>query len=189
MRLCPGGYCCDGTPVWPCTSVSSCGGHRVGRLCGDCAPGYVEAVGSAACAPVHTCDRDQGVVWPVIVLALLASAVLQLTFVSGVWAPAPGFPTGKMKLILYFFQVGGVEVFVPWPRRVCCVCAVCVLCVCCVCAVCVLCVCCVCAVCVLCVCAVTAVCRVGGVPLRYVCCVVSLRCAVCCELALLFFNG
>jgi hypothetical protein len=98
---CPKGYCC---PASPCASVGDCAGNRVGVLCGDCAPGFVEGLGSPACVPTPACPRDAGLIWSVLVLGTLASAALQVTFVSGVWL-ARGPPTGKMKLVIYFAQV------------------------------------------------------------------------------------
>jgi hypothetical protein len=64
----------------------------------------VEGIGSPACVPESTCGRDAGAVWAALTVAVLASAVLQVTFVSGVWL-ARGQPTGKMKLVIYFAQV------------------------------------------------------------------------------------
>ena len=86
---------------------NACAGHRSGLLCSDCAaPGYVEALGSTECAPIASCATDKAKVWPLIVLALLGSATVQLVFVSGVWAAGSKPPSANMKLALYFFQVG-----------------------------------------------------------------------------------
>jgi hypothetical protein len=60
--VCPEGYCCSGIPPWPCSSMGSCSGHRTGALCGDCAPQYVESLGSGQCTPRSSCASDRFVV-------------------------------------------------------------------------------------------------------------------------------
>jgi hypothetical protein len=57
FAVCPAGYCCTGDGRWPCSAAAVCGGNRGGVLCGACAPGYVESLGSAQCAPVADCGR------------------------------------------------------------------------------------------------------------------------------------
>ncbi len=117
--LCPAGYCgaattsgnefAGGPPSvhLPVGVQNACAGHRSGLLCSDCAsPGYVEALGSTECAPITSCAADKAEVWPLIVLALLGSATVQLVFVSGVWATDSKPPSANIKLALYFFQVG-----------------------------------------------------------------------------------
>ena len=109
LVLCPTGYCCDGdddaSSVWPCAAIGVCGGNRVGRLCGDCRPGYVESIGSPVCVPVGQCADDRPVLWTVGAVGVLLAALVQLVLVSDVWLPAQRFPSGKMKLAVYFFQV------------------------------------------------------------------------------------
>jgi hypothetical protein len=113
FAVCPAGYC-DAADVPTLTDVrlkqsvvmNNCSGHRSGPLCGDCAGAFVEAVGSARCALLSTCDTQATTVWLFGAGAVLLSAVLQLTMVSGVWLASPRAPNNKMKLALYFFQVG-----------------------------------------------------------------------------------
>ncbi len=105
FTVCPAGYCCDGSAASPCVGLSPCGGHRAGALCGDCAPGHVESVGSAQCVPASACGPDSAVLWVVVVMGGVIAAVLQLTVVSGVWLPSGLHPSGKMKLAIYFAQV------------------------------------------------------------------------------------
>lgn len=107
---CPGGYCCAGSTVGGLCTVTAqagCAGHRVGVLCGDCTAGYVESLGSSACTRTASCAVDMPGVWVAMVAAVFTSAVLQLTLVSGVWFGSADAPTGKMKLMIYYFQVGG----------------------------------------------------------------------------------
>lgn len=109
MAECPPGYCCSGTSTAPCSAVDSCAPTRTGALCSDCAPGFVEGLGSATCTPVADCSRDMALVWPVLVGAVFASAVVQLTIVSGVWR-AQGRATGKMKSFIFFLQMASFAV-------------------------------------------------------------------------------
>jgi hypothetical protein len=106
LVVCPAGYCCDGSASWPCVGLSPCAGHRSGPLCGDCAPSYVVSLGSASCTFTSACASDKAVLWTLVVLGEVTAAVLQLTVVSGVWFPSALHPSGKMKLAVYFAQVG-----------------------------------------------------------------------------------
>ena len=103
FALCPSGYCCD-SPV-SCTSYSSCAGARIGTLCGDCAAGFVEAMGSTLCVHKSACAEDKAVFWPLFTLGMFADAVIQLAFVSDVWNPSSAKPDATIKCLLYFFQV------------------------------------------------------------------------------------
>jgi hypothetical protein len=100
--LCPSGYCCSSSAN--CLSLSSCAGSRTGTLCGECLPGYVEAMGSTLCVPVTKCAADKAIFWPLFVFAMFLDAVIQLTFVSRVWNPSPARPDATFKCLLYFFQ-------------------------------------------------------------------------------------
>jgi hypothetical protein len=106
FAVCPAGYCCDGSATWPCTGLSPCGGHRTGALCGECAPGYVDSVGSAVCAATSACATDKVVFWSLVAGGEVLAAILQLTVVSGVWLPSVVRPSENMKLAIYFAQVG-----------------------------------------------------------------------------------
>jgi hypothetical protein len=103
FTLCPSGYCCSSSAN--CVSLSSCAGSRTGTLCGDCLPGYVEAMGSTLCVPVSACASDKATFWPLFVLAMFLDAVIQLAFVSDVWNPSSARPDATVKCLLYFFQV------------------------------------------------------------------------------------
>ena len=103
FTVCPNGYCCssttdDGDVSWPCSAVNSCGNYRTGMLCGDCMNGTVESIGSALCVPLANCDSDLALFWPLLVLGLFLSAVLQLVFVSDVWTVNVGGSTGCRRL-------------------------------------------------------------------------------------------
>jgi hypothetical protein len=56
--------------------------------------------------PFWTAPRCRWLAGAVIVVAVLCAAGLQLTLVSGVWFGPKGRPKGKMKLAIYFIQVG-----------------------------------------------------------------------------------
>jgi hypothetical protein len=100
---CPSGYCCSSPSN--CVSMSTCAGARTGTLCGDCLPGYVEAMGSTLCVHVTACVSHKRWFWPLFVLAMFSNAVIQLTFVSDVWNPSSDQPDATIKCLLYFFQV------------------------------------------------------------------------------------
>lgn len=104
FTVCSAGTCCDGQ-AWPCVGMSSCAGYRDGPLCGDCRPGYVVPIGSTQCVPQAACASDKPVLWAMVAVVELVSAVSQLTVVSGTWLPSPAPPNGKMKLAIYFTQV------------------------------------------------------------------------------------
>ena len=113
--LCPPGYCNSAVDISAQSpSVQSpqavvqnaCAGHRMGRLCSECGPGFVDALGCTDCRAVTHCAQDKAEVWPLIVIALLGSAVIQLVFVSGVWAKTKKSPSATVKLAVFFFQVG-----------------------------------------------------------------------------------
>ncbi len=103
---CPAGYCCDDVE-WPCVSMSSCGGHRKGPLCGDCEDGYVESLGSSRCTPVTRCGQDRPILWMLVVVALLIIAAVHLTVVSGLGRSGDITPSGRLKLLIYYAQVRG----------------------------------------------------------------------------------
>jgi hypothetical protein len=103
FALCPSGYCCSSRAS--CLSYNSCVGARGGALCGDCAAGYVEAMGSSLCVHKSACTKDKAVFWVLFVLAMFVDAVIQLAFVSDVWSPTSAKPDATVKCLLYFFQV------------------------------------------------------------------------------------
>jgi hypothetical protein len=70
-------------------------------------PGYAEALGSTQCRAVAHCPQDRRLFLAVVVPALLLVGVLQLVVVSGVWVGVKSAPSGRVKLLIYFAQVGG----------------------------------------------------------------------------------
>ena len=109
-----GRYCCDNS-TYACASLSSCAGNRHGLLCGDCAFGYVENIGSSRCGPVSKCAQDRKVVWVIVIAALLLVGGVHLTVVSGVGLTSTKAPSGRLKLLIYYAQVG-----VWWDARSLC---------------------------------------------------------------------
>ncbi len=120
--LCPAGYCSSAVNSSLARSSralsglssaqlqpgvqNACAGQRTGPLCSDCSPGYVDALGSTECTAVTACTKDKAEVWPLIAVALLGSAVVQLVLVSAVWSSTRKPPSPTLKLAVYFFQVG-----------------------------------------------------------------------------------
>jgi hypothetical protein len=120
--LCPAGYCNSAVNSSASGSartisglssaqlqpgvLNACAGQRTGPLCSDCSPGYVDALGSTECSAVAACTKDKAEVWPLIAVALLGSALVQLVFVSAVWSKTRKPPSATLKLAMYFFQVG-----------------------------------------------------------------------------------
>jgi hypothetical protein len=113
FTLCPSGYCCS-SPA-NCVSMSSCAGSRTGTLCGDCLPGYVEAMGSTLCVHVSACADGKVMFWVLFILAMFLNAVVQLAFVSDVWNPSSARPDATIKCLLYFFQVAVLMLMSPFP--------------------------------------------------------------------------
>jgi len=69
---CPRGYCC--ATVGHCHGIDVCRSDRVGVLCGECQPGFSEAIFSADCVPNVDCNPSVG--WPV----MLSSGILCFVF-------------------------------------------------------------------------------------------------------------
>ncbi len=92
---------------WSCERYDSCAGFRSGQLCGSCMPGYTEGFGSPECVDVSQCAADAPLVWSLVACGVVAAALLQLAFVSEVWRPSATYPTGKIKLGIYYFQMVG----------------------------------------------------------------------------------
>jgi hypothetical protein len=103
FALCPSGYCCSSRVN--CVTYNSCAGARTGVLCGDCAPGYVEAIGSSLCVHKSACARGKALFWSIFVVAMFLDAMIQLAFVSDVWNPSAVKPDATIKCLLYFLQV------------------------------------------------------------------------------------
>lgn len=60
---CPRGYCCT-TPEDCVRGIDVCRSDRVGVLCGQCQPGFSEAIFTADCVPNVDCNPTVG--WPVM---------------------------------------------------------------------------------------------------------------------------
>lgn len=72
FQRCQRGYC--SLPGAACNGIDCCRPERHGVLCGECRPGYSEAVFTADCLPNEHCDPWIG--WPV----MLASGWLYFVF-------------------------------------------------------------------------------------------------------------
>lgn len=81
---CPPGYCCPDANA-SCTP-GQCAGHRQGVLCGECEPGFSEALDSPACAPSDSCHA-WGWVLPLLAVGAFAFAAY-LTAQSPQWVVA-----------------------------------------------------------------------------------------------------
>lgn len=71
FQRCQKGYCCS---LANCTGFNTCTQNRTGVLCGECEPGYSEAMFTADCVLNSKCDPRIG--WPV----MLTSAILYFIF-------------------------------------------------------------------------------------------------------------
>ena len=69
---CPRGYCC--ATAGDCHGIDVCRRDRVGDLCGECQPGFSEAIFTAECVPNVDCNPSIG--WPV----MLCSGILCFVF-------------------------------------------------------------------------------------------------------------
>ena len=69
---CPRGYCC--ATAGDCHGIDDCRSDRVGVLCGQCQPGFSEAIFTSDCVPNVDCNPVVG--WPV----MLASGILCFVF-------------------------------------------------------------------------------------------------------------
>ena len=83
--------------------INSCRGHRSGPLCGDCAAGFTEALGSSDCVSVAHCDSDKRVVYAVMIAGVFLAAGFLLV-ASGVWLPSTSSDSGIPQLLVYYFQ-------------------------------------------------------------------------------------
>lgn len=102
LRTCPDGYCCDGGSA-ACDGVQACANGRVGRLCGECAPGHSHALGAPSCRRDSECN-DAAWAVPVLVIAVTVAAIMMLA-TSDVVFPRTTRPSGLVKMVSYFFQV------------------------------------------------------------------------------------
>ena len=98
---CPTGYCC-GAEL--CDSINGCSGNRSGVLCGDCAPGFVQTIGSTACRATVACGAADAA-W--FIPGALLLAVLYALFVrdKGRAGARGGWPLNAVQPIVYFYQI------------------------------------------------------------------------------------
>jgi len=109
MARCPEGYCCANTT---CSPYNFCRGNRAGFLCGVCADGYSEVLGSPGCQKDDDCTHFR---WLLPVLLLISGVfVFVVLFLSkrrvqaiyktrheGSLVQDNG---GEHKVIVFFFQ-------------------------------------------------------------------------------------
>lgn len=103
LLRCASEYCCRDAAT--CLRHDSCAGNRTGMLCGQCEPGSVGVLGSAACRTVEECGRaPQDVLfWPGSVLMLLGFAAWQVRAAASAGAVHDG-SAGVIKVTVAFFQ-------------------------------------------------------------------------------------
>ncbi len=65
---CADGHCCQSSSE--CTSYDSCTGNRTGVLCGQCLPGFEQALFTTACVRDVHCN-DYWIIVPIVVVAVL----------------------------------------------------------------------------------------------------------------------
>ena len=99
FQHCPKGYCCATTD---CNGFDICAKHRTGTLCGDCEPGYSEALFSSKCVPDEECDPTW--LWPVAV----SSGMLYALFL---------FFQKDLRDLMFFKGVTIKEIPWPWCRK------------------------------------------------------------------------
>jgi hypothetical protein len=102
---CPGGYCCDGGASTPCVSIGGCAGNRNGALCGGCAPGFAQTVGSTACRAAAECGGADALWFAPLALLLAALFALYSLGVQGGGGGGGGWPLNAVQPMFYFYQM------------------------------------------------------------------------------------
>jgi hypothetical protein len=97
---CPADYCCD---TEPCGSIDGCVGNRGGALCGECAPGFAQTIGSAACRAVSECGGTDAA-W-FVPGALLLALLFALYARKSQLGAASDWPLNAVQLAAYFYQM------------------------------------------------------------------------------------
>jgi hypothetical protein len=97
---CPTGYCCD---TETCGSIDSCVGNRGGTLCGACAPGFAQTIGSTGCRHTSECGGAEAA-W-FVPAALLLAALFALYARSSQLGPVDGWPLNAVQPTIYFYQM------------------------------------------------------------------------------------
>jgi hypothetical protein len=100
---CPSGYCFDCVATTPCASISACAGNRDGMLCGGCAPGFAQTIGSAACRTVADCGGDAA--WFVPGALLLAALYARYALHAPAGSGTSGWPLNAVQPSIYYYQV------------------------------------------------------------------------------------
>lgn len=98
FQHCPKGYCCSSTH---CPNYNTCKPNREGTLCGQCRPGYSEALFSPTCVKDETCDPTW--LWPFTIASgllytlflLFQKDVRDLMFMTSVSLKDIPFPTSR----------------------------------------------------------------------------------------------
>lgn len=96
FTACPPGYCSAALHPWD----ESCAPHRQGRLCGECAPGFSQVVGSSQCAPDAQCSALAWMLPLSVALAALWLAVALREQTAG--------REGTLQVAVYFVNVAAL---------------------------------------------------------------------------------
>jgi hypothetical protein len=97
---CPAGYCCAKDP---CDSIDGCVGNRSGVLCGGCAPGFTQTIGSTTCRVTAECGGADAA-WFVPGAVLLA-ALFALYARKSQPRARNGWPLNAVNPTVYFYQM------------------------------------------------------------------------------------
>jgi uncharacterized membrane protein YgcG len=104
---CPGGYCCDGggiTSATRCVGIDTCAGNRTGALCGGCAVGFTQTIGSTTCRATAQCGTADAV-WFVPGILLLAALFALYALEAASCGGGSGWPLNGVQPALYFYQM------------------------------------------------------------------------------------
>jgi hypothetical protein len=95
FTLCAPAYCCANTSGF-CGAYDACVGNRTGMLCGECAAGYSEVLGSPLCRATSGCSD----------LAWFAPLCLTLgSLLAGYFLLAGSDSSGTVNILTYFYQI------------------------------------------------------------------------------------
>jgi hypothetical protein len=103
---CPSGYCCDGavTAATPCISIGGCAGNRNGTLCGECALGFAQTIGSVACRIATECGGTDAALFVPGAL-LLATLFVLYALHAPAGGGGGGFPLNAIQPTIYYYQM------------------------------------------------------------------------------------
>jgi predicted outer membrane repeat protein len=108
FHRCPRGYCCAKAP---CASITACATNRTGTLCGSCALGFSQTVGSTACRLSVECNDAAWFLPLAVLLALIYTlAILHSSTASDTVAGAGGldwatWPLNAVRPVVYYYQI------------------------------------------------------------------------------------